>query len=75
MRLLFNMIGKLLILYGIFAFAYHIYLILREKVVALGATKIPTDLIDPNYVTTTIAASCLGVGIILTLATKNFRKD
>jgi hypothetical protein len=75
MRVLFNLIGKLLILYGIFAFSYHIYLMMREKVVALGATKIPADLIDPSYVTPVIAGTSFGVGIILTLLTKNFRKN
>jgi hypothetical protein len=75
MRALFNLIGKLLILYGIFGFAYQIYLILREKVAALGATNIPSDLINPNYVTPVIAGTCFGVGIILTLLTKNFRKN
>lgn len=75
MRLLFNIIGKLLVLYGIFAISYQIYLILREKVVKLGATNIPPDWIDPNYVTPVIGGTCLGVGIILSLATKNFRKD
>ncbi|MEY3182960.1 MAG: hypothetical protein RLZ35_945, partial [Pseudomonadota bacterium] len=62
MRGLFNLIGKLMILYGIFAFSYHIYLILRQKVEALGATQIPSDLIDPKYVTPVIAGTCLVVG-------------
>jgi hypothetical protein len=75
MRLLFNLIGKLLILYGIFAISYHVYLILRDKVAALGATNIPPDWINPNYVTPVIGGTCLGVGIILSLSTKNFRRD